>query len=424
MFIENTRDFNNLLVQYKETDSVYMIAVPVCHKNHPTQSEISFIFVNFDKFTHIIPFNHTDALCRPIGDLQHLNHKKIYTINKKETYHLTGFDNLVDVTLLEYWNTGVKREFDIYKDTTIQNYFMKYSEKQDLIKSIPIMRFNAGLHKVIQDMKEIVKKYDETDIMSYNNDMFDNFTYLEKNGLKTIDDMVHTEYNPYTSTGRPSNRFGGINFAALNKSDGSREKFISRFGGEGKLVEFDYDAYHLRLIADKIDYKFSKESVHQHFADVFGVTYVDAKSLSFQYLYGFIPDDIAESIEYFGKVKEFTDKMWDIYRDRHFIESDIYRRRIFGKDFNANKLFNYYIQLLETETNMLVIKNLKEMMEKSHYKSKFILYSYDSFLFDFNVDDGIGFLSDVKNVLEMNGHPVKVAWGNNYHELENITEKF
>ena len=45
-------------------------------------------------------------------------------------------------------------------------------------------------------------------------------------------------------------------------------------------------------------------------------------------------------------------------------------------------------------------------------------------LFDFNVDDGIGFLSDVKNVLEMNGHPVKVAWGNNYHELENITEKF
>jgi len=135
-------------------------------------------------------------------------------------------------------------------------------------------------------------------------------------------------------------------------------------------------------------------------------------------------DDIAENIEYFGKVKEFTDKMWDIYRNKHFIESDIYRRRIFGKDFNANKLFNYYIQLLETETNMLVIKNLKEMMEKSHYKSKFILYSYDSFLFDFNVDDGIGFLSDVKNVLEMNGHPVKVAWGNNYHELENITEKF
>ena len=62
MFIENTRDFNNLLVQ-KETDSVYMIAVPVCHKNHPTQSEISFIFVNFDKFTHIIPFNQYRRLC-------------------------------------------------------------------------------------------------------------------------------------------------------------------------------------------------------------------------------------------------------------------------------------------------------------------------------------------------------------------------
>ena len=39
----------------------------------------------------------------------------------------------------------------------------------------------------------------------------------------------YTEYNLYTSTGRPSNKFGGVNFAALNKEDGSRNSFVFIF---------------------------------------------------------------------------------------------------------------------------------------------------------------------------------------------------
>ena len=270
-------------------------------------------------------------------------------------------------------------------------------------------------------MQVIVSKYDTPDILTYNNDMFDNFTYIENNGLQTTDGVVYSEYNPFTSTGRPSNRFGGINFAALNKSDGSRQKFISRFGSKGKLVEFDYDAYHLRLIAEKVDYKFSDESVHQHFADRFNISYKEAKGLSFQYLYGFIPDDIAESIDYFGKVKDFTNKLWQLYKQENFIKSDIYSRQIKGNDFNANKLFNYYIQLLETESNALVIKDVRKIMGK--YKSKFVLYSYDSFLFDMHIDDGLPLLTEIKKVLERGKYPVKAAWGNNYDELIDITEK-
>ena len=67
-----------------------------------------------------------------------------------------------------------------------------------------------------------------------------NLYQIERNGLKTYEKIVYSEYNPYTSTGRPSNRFGGMNFAALNKSDGSREQFISRFNN-GVLVEMDFD---------------------------------------------------------------------------------------------------------------------------------------------------------------------------------------
>ena len=83
--------------------------------------------------------------------------------------------------------------------------------------------------------------------------------------------------------------FGGINFAALNKSDGTRKKYISRYGDNGCMIEMDYDAYHLRLIAEIVGYEFPEGSVHQYLADQYGVDYDKSKSLSFKYLYGEIP---------------------------------------------------------------------------------------------------------------------------------------
>ena len=80
--------------------------------------------------------------------------------------------------------------------------------------------------------------------------------------------MVYSEYNPYTATGHASNRFGGLNFAALNKKMGSRKQFISRFGKDGMLVEMDYDAYHLRLIGVVMSYEFPEGSVHEHMARI------------------------------------------------------------------------------------------------------------------------------------------------------------
>ena len=92
-------------------------------------------------------------------------------------------------------------------------------------------------------------------------------------------------------------------------------------------------------------------------------------------------------------------------------------------DMNANKLFNYTIQLMETENNMRALTRLIPEIEE--YKSKLILYSYDSFLLDFNMEDGLDYLKKVKEILEQDGkYPVKVSWGLNYHEMKDITEKF
>ena len=423
-FIENSTEFNAFLYDYEKADEIISIPIPIDHKKHPIETKVSFVFFLIDGSAYVLPFNHTDGLCLDVDDLNILNHKDkpIYTLDKKQAYHLTHLNNLIDVNLLNYWNTGLKTDFDLYSDDIIRHYHMKYYEKEDINASIPIMKFSSHLYKIAIEMQVIVSKYDTPDIMTYNDDMFDNFIYIENNGLQTIDGLVYSEYNPFTSTGRPSNRFGGTNFAALNKSDGSRAKFISRFGSKGKLVEFDYDAYHLRLIADKVDYKFSEGSVHAHMAKFYGVDYEEAKKLSFKYLYGFIPIDVVQMNPYFSKVHDYIEGLWKEFKSKHFIKSDIYSREIRGNNFNANKLFNYYIQLLETESNALVIKDVRKLMKK--YESKFILYSYDSFLFDMHIDDGLPFLTELKKVLERGKYPTKVAWGNNYDELTDITEKF
>ena len=262
--------------------------------------------------------------------------------------------------------------------------------------------------------------------LSYNDEILSNLRYIEQNGLQTEEGKLHSEYNIYTSTGRPSNRFGGTNFAALNKKDGSRKKFVSRYGKEGMLVEMDYDAYHLRLIGEVVDYQFPKGSVHNHMAKLYDTDYDEAKSLSFQFLYGHIPDEVIKTNPFFAKVQVYIDEVWSQYKSRNFIESDIYNKRIYKKnlsDMNKNKVFNYLIQLMETENNMKILTELLPKIDG--YKSKLVLYSYDSFLFDFYLPDGLDFLQKVKGIIEQKGKfPVKVGKGWNYHEMEDITRKF
>ena len=114
------------------------------------------------------------------------------------------------------------------------------------------------------------------------------------------------------------------------------------------------------------------------------------------------------------------------YETNNFVESYIYSRRIIRKnlqDMNPNKLFNYMIQLMETENNVKILNELQPKLQQ--YESKLVLYNYDSFLFDFNTKDGLEFLNMVKETIESGGkYPVKVSKGVNYHEMQDITEKF
>jgi len=72
------------------------------------------------------------------------------------------------------------------------------------------------------------------------------------------------------------------------------------------------------------------------------------------------------------------------------------------------------------------MKMLSKLLPKiQNFNSKLVLYNYDSFLFDFHIDDGLKFVKMVKKVIEQNKkYPVKVSKGSDYHTMRDITEKF
>ena len=422
MIVENNKQLKKFLKDFKSKESI-ILPIEQDSNLHPQKSKLSLLYVNTFDDEYVLPINHNECLNIDLPNLKTKN--KVYTLNRKKLLHFLDLDNVIDVSMMSYMRTGKVLELDNLNTTAHDFLNMKFYKKKNINTVIPVLKHIEKCRKISTMLQNNIEKYSEYVNVSYNDDILNNLSFIEKNGLMTTEGKVFSEYNLYTSTGRPSNRFGGINFAALNKKDGSRKKFISRFKN-GVLVEMDFDAYHLRLIADKIGYDLPKGSVHEHMAQFYGVDYEEAKRLSFQYLYGYIPEDVIQINPYFSKVHDYIEGLWNIYKNDDFVESDIYKRRIYKEnllDMNANKLFNYTIQLMETENNMKVLSAL--IPEIREYKSKLILYSYDSFLLDFNIEDGLDYLMKVKNILEQDKkYPVKVSWGLNYHDMEDITEKF
>ena len=431
MIIQHKSHLNDIID--KNIQSEVVIIPTLCDKNlHPKRNQLSLLYVKWlsTNDENIIVLNHSekrkdnDLTLEFVEEALNKNKENKYIFDKKAFNHSMSLNSLNDTNLNFYLDSSNPLYIDNLTTNTHDFFHINFSTLNNINRYIPIMKHLEYGRKLVRKMRDLFF-YDERN-KNYNENVIDNLTKIEDNGLFISDNgYQYSQYNIYTSTGRPSNRFGGVNFAALNKSDRTREKYVSRYGEKGCMIEMDYDAYHLRLIAEIVGYKFPEGSVHQYLADQYDVDYAKAKSLSFAYLYGEIPYMIYQTIPFFNKVQKYIDKKWLEYKQNNFVVSDIYNRKI-GKSLsftNKSKLFNYCIQLLETENNMRMLDDLLPLLEGK--KTKLILYSYDSFLLDFHKDDGMDFLKKIKKVIEQNDtYPVKVGWGINYHKMEDITEKF
>jgi len=227
---------------------------------------------------------------------------------------------------------------------------------------------------------------------------------------------IYTSYNLYNITSRPTNAFNGINFLALTKENGSRAAFIPE---NDAFVEFDFDGYHPRLIANLLNIQVpTDKSIHELLGQLyFGKEeltpeeYQESKKITFRQMYNGVEDQY-KHIPLFEHIAEFIEAMWLEYQKVGYITlpND---RRIIQDNANPQKLFNYYIQCLETVNNVKKLSMLKEYLKNK--QTKVILVVYDSILLDCSVYDEKGTLSDIKNILEEGGYRVKAKKGDNYN---------
>ncbi len=423
MIIEKDNQLDDFLLENQNKDC-FIIPILSDVNRHPLENTLCAVYVKIvDGDEVLVCFNHGETLKLSLEKLLTLDKLgRKFVRDKKQLSHIVKLPDVVDVNLQHYMNTNEPLDWDELSTNTHDYFYRVMWKMKNTNRIIPILKHL----ELCREQVKVLEKYYELPIHEkYNDEIINNLSFIESSGLRKDDEIVYSEYNLYTSTGRPSNRFGGINFAALNKKDESRKPYKSRFE-DGILVEFDYDAYHLRLIGHILDYKFPKGSVHEHMSEFYGdVDYETSKSTSFQYLYGRIPQEVIDTNPFFSRVNNYITEIWGEFKRGDFIKSDIYNKRIYKKNLSAmnrNKLFNYMIQLLETENNMKVMRELIPFLKDK--QSKLILYSYDSFLFDFKLTDGLDFLKNVKEILEQNGiFPTKSSKGLNYHEMEDITEK-
>lgn len=423
MIIEKDNQLDDFLLENQNKDC-FLIPILSDVNRHPLENTLCAVYVKIiDGNEGLLCFNHGETLklsLEKVLTLDKLGRK--FVRDKKQLNHIVKLEDVVDVNLQYYMSKNEPLDWDELSTNTHDYFYRVMWKMKNTNRIIPILKHL----ELCREQVEILERYFNLPIHEeYNDEIIDSLSFIESSGLRKDDEMVYSEYNLFTSTGRPSNRFGGINFAALNKKDESRKPYTSRFQ-DGILVEFDYDAYHLRLIGHILDYQFPKGSVHEHMSEFYGdVDYETSKSTSFQYLYGRIPQQVIDTNPFFSRVNKYIGKIWGKFKTQQFIESDIYNKRIYRKNLSAmnrNKLFNYMIQLLETENNMKVMSELIPFLKDK--QSKLILYSYDSFLFDFKLTDGLDFLKGVKEILEQDGvFPTKSSKGLNYHEMEDITEK-
>ena len=389
--VENEEQLNVLINSgYKEA---FVEVIPFNDRIHPSVNNVSLVYlrpIGAHK-GYILCVDHSESMRLDIDDIKTVLNKfdALYTRDKKEILHYFCTKELYDINPPP--TTYIRPTTQ-----THELYYRKHSDNPELNKIIPIVKHYEVCETIFRDLKTNINgkktKYDEF----FNNKTSVVFNAIERSGLrihnKTFSEYFHpidgeytyTQFNLKTTTTRPSNKFNNVNYAALNKENGCRTSFIPR---NTKLVEIDISAYHPSLAARLINYNFTTSDIHSHFASLYKVDYKKAKELTFKQLYGGVFKEY-KGLEFFQKIEKYVGDNWNKFQSDGFIECPV-SRYLYKKEnldnMNPQKLFNYVLQNLETSMNVLVLWDMFRILRG--YKTKLVLYTYDSFLFDWDENE-------------------------------------
>jgi hypothetical protein len=397
-------------------NEAFIEVIPTNHAEHPTQNSVSLVYIKpiqsskgfILSIDHSETFNndktHIDAILKKF--------KVLYCRDKKEILHYFPLKTLYDINTppTTYIRPSTKSH-DIFYNRGVDN------------KSIPVVKHYELCEQIFNDLKDNIDKtktdYDEF----FNNRVSVVFNAIERSGLQVHvprfegyfhsinSERVYTQYNLKTLTTRPSNKFKGVNYAALNKDNGCRESFIPR---NDKFIEIDISAYHPTLAAKLVGYKFPTSDIHSHFASLYKVDYQKAKELTFKQLYGGVFDNYKD-LEFFSRIEKFVKNTWDIFNNEGYIECPISNFKLEKNkldNMNPQKLFNYVLQNMETSQNVLALWDIFSILKGK--KTRLVLYTYDSFLFDF-AEEEASVIDKVREVFKKYDLNIKESEGYDYN---------
>jgi len=429
MIVENILHIENIL--NSKRNNLYIKPILGNKNYHPTLTYAVGFVLGVDGLLYLVPTNHSEA--RNVNEGELFDRLKrldvVVTPNKKELLYYFKHPNIIDLTLKGIWN-----EYDYSDIQIISQLYRKFNDRLDVGKIIPLVKHYEQEYTYYSKMYEHLENVKlEPPEQFTNNTSIPVYYLLEQHGIGinesfvklfnpknpifNIDkDVVYTWYNPYNVTTRPTNAFNSVNFAAIPKKGDYRSSFRPQ---NDIFVEFDFDGYHLRLLADLIGYELTSESAHTQIArlyfdkqDISEEEYDKAKQLNFQAIYGHrVPEH--DKIELFIKLEQFIDKTWKEFIERGYVNAPI-SMKVFSReslpDMNPKKLFNYIMQSLETSRNILVLKSLLKYLDTK--KTKISLVTYDSILLDFSKEDDIETLEQIEKIItENNKYPVKFKYG-------------
>jgi hypothetical protein len=419
--VENEEQLNVLINSgYKKA---FIEVIPYNDTIHPVLNHVSLVYIRPIEASKgfMICITHSESLNALNTRVNELIDKfeVLYCRDKKETLHYFPNKTLYDITPPPH----------TYIRPTTQThdlYYSKHKDNPELNLIIPIVKHYELCETIFGDLKANINrektKYDDF----FNSKTSMVFNAIERNGIRihneTFSEYFHpvdgeyvfTQFNLKTTTTRPSNKFKNVNYAALNKENGCRKSFIPR---NNRFVEIDISAYHPSLAARLIDYKFTTSDIHAHFATLYNVDYKKSKELTFKQLYGGVFENY-KHLEFFQKVEKYVGETWRKFESDGFVECGV-SGYIYEKEnlqnMNPQKLFNYLLQNLETSMNVRILWDMCVILRKC--KTKLVLYTYDSFLFDLdNSEEGI--LEEIREVFKKYKLNIKEIEGYDYNFTE------
>lgn len=383
---------------------------------HPTQNSIIGFYVRpiQGHKGYILPISHPE--CENLFEDEVYLYLKgletIYVRDKKEFLHYTILKQLVDITL-------GSPPYIPPQTTAHTTLYRRFPDLLTVNQLVPITKHYEVCEQIYDDLEHRVN----TVVNPFYNDKATLvFNAIERNGIKidknefekhfhqVDNEFVYTSYNFKTLTTRPSNKFGGVNYAALSHKDGCRKSFIPR---NDVFIEFDISAYHPTLASKIIDFDFGKDDIHKAFAKMYGVDYKTAKELTFKQLYGGVFDNYKD-LPFFKATSEYIRMTWETFQTEGVITCPIsnyeYKRDVL-ENMNPQKLFNYILQNMETSLNVEILFRIFKLLKGRN--TKLVLYTYDSFLLDVDNSE-LEVLEQIKQVFYKLKLQLKEKNGINY----------